>query len=184
MTRVFDLIFSIVGLVVLLPIFILLFIAGLLDTGSPLFMQKRIGKNQKPFTLIKFRTMRKDTESVATHLASASSVTKFGHFLRKTKLDEIPQLINVVLGQMSLVGPRPNLANQTELIEERKKRGIYDVLPGITGLAQVNKVDMSQPEKLAKIDEEMIHNLNVVNYFKYIVLTVTGSGSGDRIKPS
>lgn len=182
MLRALDFVLAIIGLALLWPILIILIVVGFFDTGSPLFLQRRIGKNQKPFTLIKFRTMRKDTESVATHLASASSVTKFGHFLRKTKLDEIPQLINVVSGQMSLVGPRPNLANQIELIEERNKRGVYNVLPGITGLAQVNKVDMSQPAELAKIDEEMIQNLNVVNYFKYILLTVTGSGSGDRIK--
>lgn len=182
MLRILDFVLAIIGLVLLWPILIILIVVGFFDTGSPLFLQRRIGKNQKPFTLIKLRTMHKNTASVATHLANSTSVTKYGHFLRKTKLDELPQLINVTLGQMSLVGPRPNLESQIELIEERSKRGVYDVLPGITGLAQINRVDMSQPEELAIIDEEMIQNLNVVNYFKYILLTVTGSGSGDRIK--
>ena len=101
------------------PILALLWILGWLDTGSPLFRQERVGRNQKPFTLVKFRTMRPDTASVATHLADASAVTKLGHFLRRSKLDELPQLWNVLKGEMSLVGPRPCLFSQTELIEER-----------------------------------------------------------------
>ena len=92
------------------------------------------------------------TQSMATHLVGASSVTKLGGFLRKTKLDELPQLINVLFGQMSLVGPRPCLFNQEELISERESRGVLDVRPGITGLAQVNEIDMSTPKLLAEWD--------------------------------
>lgn len=181
MCRFFDFLFSILGIIFLFPIFLVLVFIGLFDTGSPLFLQQRVGKNQKIFTLIKFRTMKKNTESVATHLASAASVTKYGSFLRRTKLDELPQLINVALGHMSLVGPRPNLANQTELIDERSLRGVYSVRPGITGLAQIQGIDMSTPEKLAATDQNMIENLSVKSYFIYIFKTLLGSGSGDRI---
>lgn len=144
----------------------------------------RVGKNQKPFMLIKFRTMTPETASVATHLASASSVTKFGVFLRKTKLDELPQLINVLKGDMSLVGPRPCLFNQKELIKAREKNSVFDVLPGITGLAQVHAIDMATPKKLAAWDRRMIEMMSVKNYLILIMQTVTGSGSGDKIKNS
>ncbi|MCQ4306538.1 sugar transferase [Pseudomonas stutzeri] len=181
MIRVFDFVFSLLGLVVGLPILLMLTIIGLFDTGSPVFRQVRVGRHQKPFTLVKFRTMRVDTASVATHLASNASITRFGHFLRKTKLDELPQLWNVLKGEMSLVGPRPGLFNQQELTEERAKRGVFEVRPGITGLAQVNEIDMSTPELLAETDQKMIRTLTLVNYFKYIFMTVAGKGAGDRI---
>ena len=126
--------------------------------------------------------MHVNTQSVATHLASAASITPFGHFLRKSKLDELPQLWNVLVGDMSLVGPRPNLFNQEELIEERDSRAVYSVRPGITGLAQIQKIDMSTPQILAETDAQMIQNFNTVVYFKYIFLTVFGKGFGDRIK--
>jgi len=123
-----------------------------------------------------------NTKSVATHLSNQASVTKFGSFLRKSKLDELPQLINVLTGDMSLVGPRPNLFNQTELIAERDKRGVYSVVPGITGLSQINEIDMSTPVELAIKDAEMLESLTVSDYFKYIFATVGGKGQGDRIK--
>lgn len=182
MTRFFDFIFSFFGLLVLFPIILILFFIGLFDTGSPLFLQKRVGKNKRPFTLIKFRTMRKDTQSVATHLANKNAVTTYGAFLRKTKLDELPQLLNVLLGDMSLVGARPNLYNQTELINEREKRGVYNYLPGITGLAQINEIDMSTPVELAEKDAEMYQSLTLKKYFYYIFATVGGKGQGDRVK--
>jgi len=125
--------------------------------------------------------MRKDTASVASHLASSSSITKFGHFLRRTKLDELPQLWNVLKGEMSLVGPRPGLFNQEQLTLEREKKGVYDARPGITGLAQLNDIDMSTPEKLAQVDAEMMKTMSLVNYFRYIFKTVCGGGSGDRV---
>jgi len=181
--RLFDVVFSLLGLTIGFPVLVLLTIIGLFDTGSPIFRQTRVGRHQKPFTLVKFRTMSVDTASVASHLASSSSITPFGHFLRRSKLDELPQLWNVLTGDMSLVGPRPGLFNQTELTEARAKLGVYDARPGITGLAQVNEIDMSTPELLAETDARMISSLNVGLYFSYIMQTVLGKGSGDRIKP-
>lgn len=182
MTRFFDILFSFFGLLILSPIIFLLFIIGLCDTGVPWFRQERVGANLKPFQLLKFTSMHVNTQSVATHLVQASVITNWGSFLRKSKLDELPQLYNVLKGDMSLVGPRPNLFNQLELIEERVKRGVYSIRPGITGLAQINKIDMSTPQLLAKTDAKMIDQLNVWYYFKYIFLTVFGKGFGDRVR--
>ena len=180
--RAFDFLFSVLGLVIGFPILVLLTLIGLFDTGSPIFTQERVGLNRKPFTLIKFRTMKKDTASVASHLASSASITKFGHFLRRTKLDELPQLWNVLKGEMSLVGPRPGLFNQEELTQAREAKGVFNVRPGITGLAQVNEIDMSTPQLLAETDAKMISTLNIKSYFQYILMTVIGKGSGDRVK--
>jgi lipopolysaccharide/colanic/teichoic acid biosynthesis glycosyltransferase len=178
----FDILFSILGLCFGLPILILLYIVGLFDTGSALFFQERVGRNLKPFVLVKFRTMKIDTVSVATHLAVSTSVTKFGRFLRKTKLDELPQLWNVLKGEMSLVGPRPCLYNQNELIDFRNQQNVFSVRPGITGLAQVNQIDMSTPELLARTDAKMIKEMSIKNYFKLLFQTVLGKGQGDRVK--
>ena len=164
------------------PIVLVLLIIGLFDTGSPIFRQERVGRGKKPFQLMKFRSMHVNAPSVATHLARASSITAFGSFLRKSKLDELPQLINVLKGDMSLVGPRPNLFNQEVLMAERDSRGVYAYRPGITGLAQINKIDMSTPQLLAITDAKMIQELNIITYFKYIFLTVFGKGFGDRIR--
>ncbi len=182
MIRTLDFFFALFGLLFALPFLVILYVIGLFDTGSPIFTQERVGRNKKPFTLVKFRTMKVDTASVASHLASSSSITPFGCFLRKTKIDELPQLINVLKGEMSLVGPRPNLFNQGILIKERDALGVYEVLPGITGLAQVQKIDMSTPKLLAKTDQQMIESLTVKKYLNYIVLTLVGSGRGDAVK--
>jgi len=179
--RVFDFVFSLLGLVCGFPVLLLLTVIGLFDTGSPIFRQERVGRHKKPFTLVKFRTMRKDTASVASHLASADAITPFGRFLRRTKLDELPQLWNVLKGEMSLVGPRPCLFNQQELIAEREQRGVLNARPGITGLAQVNDIDMSTPKLLAETDQAMLQSLTVGAYFKYIFMTVAGKGAGDRV---
>jgi lipopolysaccharide/colanic/teichoic acid biosynthesis glycosyltransferase len=182
MSRFFDIVFSFFGLLLLSPILIVLIIIGYFDIGSPIFRQERVGKDKKPFRLMKFRSMHVNAPSVATHLVQVSAITKWGSFLRKSKLDELPQLFNVLLGDMSFVGPRPNLFNQEELIEERSKRGVYSIRPGITGLAQINKIDMSTPELLAETDAMMISQLNIYFYFKYIFLTVFGRGFGDRVR--
>ncbi|WP_028866493.1 sugar transferase [Psychromonas hadalis] len=179
--RILDFLMAFFGLIVTFPILLIVTIIGYFDTGSPIFIQQRVGKNKKPFNLIKFRTMSVDTKSVASHLASSASITKLGGFLRKTKVDELPQLINVLKGEMSFVGPRPNLFNQEELIAERDSRGVYNVLPGITGLGQVSNIDMSTPKLLAETDLKMIESLSIKNYFKYIMQTATGSGSGDAV---
>ncbi|ENU5816015.1 sugar transferase [Vibrio fluvialis] len=181
MIRIIDFLAAFFGLLFLWPVLLLVFALGFLDTRSPIFVQERVGKNKKAFYLIKFRTMRVDTKSVASHLASVSSITRFGSFLRKTKLDELPQLINVLKGEMSLVGPRPNLFNQEELMAERGALGVYDVLPGITGLAQIQNIDMSTPKLLAQVDKDMIDTLTVKTYFRYILKTVLGSGAGDAV---
>lgn len=182
MLRILDFFLALFGLLFAFPFLVIIYIIGLFDTGSPIFTQERVGRNKKPFTLVKFRTMKVDTASVASHLASAASITPLGGFLRKTKLDELPQLWNVLKGEMSLVGPRPGLFNQEELTLERDKQKVFDVRPGITGLSQINEIDMSTPELLAKTDREMIDTMSIGNYFKYIFMTVAGKGFGDRVK--
>jgi O-antigen biosynthesis protein WbqP len=172
MIRLLDVVFSIFILILLFPLFILIFFIVFLDNGFPLFIQKRVGLNLKNFTLIKFRTMKMGTLSAGTHLIDSSNITRFGHFLRKFKLDELPQLLNVLMGDMSLVGPRPCLSNQKKLIIERKKRRVYKVKPGITGLAQVSGINMSRPVLLAKTDLKMIRRMNLFYYFYYIFKTI------------
>ncbi|OWK39233.1 putative sugar transferase EpsL [Pseudomonas oleovorans subsp. oleovorans] len=184
MLRFFDFTFALLGLIFAFPVLLAIYVLGLFDTGSPLFRQERVGRHQKPFVLVKFRTMKIDTASVASHLASSASITRMGAFLRKAKLDELPQLWNVLKGEMSLVGPRPGLFNQQELTTERAQRGVFDVRPGITGLAQVSDIDMSTPKLLAETDQRMIRELTLAHYFKYILMTVLGKGAGDRVRPS
>lgn len=182
MIRFVDILLSLAGLVFGAPVLLLIYCAGLFDTGSPLFFQERVGRYRRPFTLIKFRTMDIDTASVASHLASRSSVTRLGALLRKTKLDELPQLWNVLKGEMSLVGPRPGLFNQEQLLHERDIRKVFEARPGITGLAQVSGIDMSTPELLAETDAKMLRQLTLSYYFKLILMTVLGQGRGDRIR--
>lgn len=172
MIRFFDISFSLVGLVFLFPLLIFIWFLGLLDNGSPLYIQKRVGLNLKTFLLIKFRTMPINTKSTATHLMKNIKLTFFGYFLRKTKLDEIPQLFNVLLGNMSFVGPRPCLLNQRKLIYERKKRGVFKVKPGITGLAQISDINMKTPTLLSKTDQKMIKKMNLSFYFQIIFRTI------------
>ena len=172
MIRIFDFLFSIIGLIILLPLLVLIFLIGLFDNGSPLFIQSRVGYNLKSFLLIKFRTMPVGVKSVGTHLIKDIKLSSFGFFLRRTKLDEIPQLLNVLKGDMSLVGPRPCLFNQRKLISERKKRGVFEVRPGITGLAQISGINMKTPRLLAKTDQKMIENMSLYNYLYYIFKTI------------
>ena len=172
MIRIFDFLFSFIGLVFLSPLIILIFFIGLFENGSPLFIQKRVGQKLKPFSLFKFRTMPKGVRSAGTHLIKTIQLSSFGLFLRRTKIDEIPQLLNVFLGNMSLVGPRPCLFNQRKLINERKKRGVFKVRPGITGLAQISGINMKTPTLLAKTDQKMIKKMNLYNYFYYIFKTI------------
>jgi O-antigen biosynthesis protein WbqP len=182
MIRLLDFMLALLGLIFGFPVLLAIYLIGLLDTGSPIFIQERVGRNKTPFALVKFRTMSLDTASVASHLASNSFITPLGGFLRKTKLDELPQLWNVLKGDMGLVGPRPNLFNQEELIKERELLNIYNVRPGITGLSQISNIDMSTPKLLAATDSKMIDNLTIISYFEYIIKTVLGKGYGDRVK--
>lgn len=172
MIRFYDFLFSLIGLIFLFPLLILIFFIDLLDNGSALFIQKRVGQNLKSFLLVKFRTMPINTKSSGTHLVKNIKLTSFGYFLRRTKIDEIPQLFNVLMGDMSLVGPRPCLLNQRKLISERKKRGVFKSRPGITGLAQISGINMKTPILLSKTDQKMIKKMNLYNYFYYIFRTI------------
>lgn len=180
--RILDFFAAVLGLSILSPMLLVILIVGFFDTGSPLFFQQRVGRYKKAFTLVKFRTMRVDTPSAASHLVGSNSITAMGKFLRRSKLDELPQLWNVLLGDMSLVGPRPCLFSQQELIEVRDRLGVYNVRPGITGLAQLSGIDMSTPDLLAKIDCQMVQSLSLKSYFKYIVQTIAGRGAGDAVR--
>ena len=182
MLRVFDVTIALFGLIVVSPLLLFIFLIGVFDTGSPIFLQIRMGRHQKPFTLVKFRTMHIGTPSTESHFAKTTSITRLGLILRRTKLDELPQLWNVLKGEMSLVGPRPCLINQTELIVERAMRGVFDVRPGITGLAQVNNIDMSTPKLLAETDARMLHDLTLAFYLKCIFVTLIGKGFGDGVR--
>ncbi len=182
MIRLVDIILSALGILISLPLLAVFILAGFVDSGSPIFQQARVGQNLETFTMFKLRTMRIDTHSVPSHLADVAAVTPFGRFLRRTKLDELPQLWNVLAGDMSLVGPRPGLPNQVELTNARDALHVFDARPGITGLAQVSGIDMSTPELLAQTDARMIAEMSLYNYFKYIGLTCAGRGSGDRVK--
>lgn len=182
MIRTFDFILALLGIVLLAPLSGFIFLLCYWDTGFPLYRQYRVGLHKKKFLLVKFRTMYLNTRSVATHELTKNSVTKFGRFLRKSKLDEIPQLWNVLTGDMSLVGPRPSLLQQHEVIEAREIKNIFSIKPGITGLSQIRKIDMSTPEILAATDAEMLSETPLKRYFKYILLTLMGMGMGDRLK--
>ena len=153
-----------------------------LDSPGPgIFAQARIGKGGKPFTVYKFRTMKRGTRQAGTHEMSADSVTRMGSFLRKTKLDELSQVFNIIRGDLSLVGPRPCLPVQTQLIEERQKRGVFSVRPGISGLAQINNVDMSDPVKLARWDARYIAQRSLPSELKIAASTFLGRGASDKI---
>lgn len=151
--RAFDVAASLVGLILLGWLVLVLALAVRLSSPGPgIFTQTRVGRHRRPFTCYKLRTMNAGTAAVPTHLAPVVAVTPFGRWLRRTKLDELPQLWNVLQGEMSLVGPRPCLPSQIELIAHRDRLGAYDVRPGITGPAQVRGIDMSDPARLAAID--------------------------------
>ena len=180
--RILDVFLAAVGLVFFLPFMLLIFFVGLRENGSPIFVQWRLGRFEKPFMIFKFRTMKIQTPNTASHLVNSDSITSIGFVLRRYKLDELPQLVNVLLGDMSLVGPRPNLPNQHDLIRARRQKNIFDVRPGLTGLATIKNIDMSDPILLATTDLQMIQTLNLLNYFKYIFLTIFGHGRGDAVE--
>ena len=171
--RALDIVTAAAGLILLAPV--LLVIAVLVAVSSPgpaLFRQERVGKDERIFNCNKFRTMHLGTRQRATHEISPSAVTQVGSFLRAHKLDELPQLWNVLAGEMSLVGPRPCLPNQQRLIAERRKRNVFSVRPGITGLAQVQGVDMSDPVRLAEIDQTYVRTRSLGMDLRLIVKTI------------
>ncbi|MBC7792817.1 MAG: sugar transferase [Clostridia bacterium] len=150
--------------------------------GPAIFAQTRVGKNGRPFVCYKLRTMAANTPQLASHEVGRSAVTPLGNILRKTKLDELPQLWNVLRGDMTLVGPRPCLTTQSALITCREERGVFTVRPGITGLAQVQGVDMSEPEALASIDAEYVASQSLIGDLRIMLQTFSGRGSGDRTR--
>lgn len=170
--RTFDIVLSCIGLVILGPILLITIPFARLETGgSGIFRQSRIGQEQRTFNMYKIRTMRKGTKEQPTHEVTSDCVGIVGRFLRRSKLDEVPQLINVLMGDMSLVGPRPCLACQTKLIEARSRTGAFRGKPGITGIGQVRKVDMSKPAALAKIDGEYVASASLMLDFSLILAT-------------
>ncbi|MBB4172745.1 lipopolysaccharide/colanic/teichoic acid biosynthesis glycosyltransferase [Sulfitobacter noctilucicola] len=170
-------------IVLLSPVWIIAaFLIAFEDGGSPLLSQKRVGRHKKVFYCYKLRTMHTETKHVASHDASTSQITKIGKVLRKTGLDELPQLLNIIKGDMNFVGPRPCLPSQSELIAAREAEGVFEIRPGVTGLAQIQGVDMSEPAKLAAIDSKYVRNRTFLMDLKIIRATLGGKGSGDAIK--
>lgn len=150
--------------------------------GPAIFSQDRLGRGEVVFTCLKFRTMAAGSPNIASHDASSAWITPIGRFLRRSKLDELPQLLNVLLGHMSIVGPRPCLPSQQDLITERRQRGVFSARPGITGLAQVAGVDMSEPVRLADIDASYIKTQSLLGDLRLMILTIVGSGDGDAVR--
>lgn len=180
--RATDLSFAVTTILLFWWLMVLVWVAIQLESKGPgIFAQERIGRHASAFTCYKFRTMKQGTEQVGTHDVSTYAVTKLGKFLRRTKLDELPQVWNILRNEMSLIGPRPCLPMQRELIEQRKARGIYDVKPGITGLAQVNDIDMSNAVQLAQWDSRYIKLQSLLADLQILLLTLTGRGNGDRV---
>ena len=175
--RIIDIIFSILGLVILIPVFLIVSIAIKIESKGPvIFKQKRIGKGKKYFTIYKFRTMRSDTpKDMPTHMLKNANgcITKVGNILRKTSLDELPQLVNILKGDMSIIGPRPALWNQDDLVAERDKYHANDIRPGLTGWAQVNGRDELEIPIKAKYDGEYVEKVSlgfdIKIFFKTII---------------
>ena len=174
--------FVLIGLIILMPVILLSYLIVIIEDGFPgIFVQERLGKNKKKFNLYKIRTMYKDTPNLGTHEVKNIQQLKTGYFLRKFKIDELPQLFNYLKGDIALIGPRPGLPNQNKLKLNRERNGVFNIKPGITGLSQVLGYNMSQPEILAKIDQIYIFDKNIkldviiffatfLNYFKKMLL--------------
>jgi len=182
--RILDFVLSFIALIMLSPVFLIIAILIKLDSKGPvLFKQKRVGKNKKHFYILKFRTMKVDTpKDTPTHMLQNPEkyITRVGKFLRKTSLDELPQIINILKGDMSIIGPRPALWNQYDLIEERDKYGANDVYPGLTGWAQINGRDELPIEVKARYDGEYVQKMSfwmdVKCFFGTIISVIKADG--------
>ena len=185
MKRIIDIFLSFVGLILLSPLFLLLIIFIKIDSKGPiLFKQKRIGINKTYFYILKFRTMRIDTpKDMPTHLLEnpAQYITRMGKFLRKTSLDELPQIINILKGEMSIIGPRPALWNQYDLIKERDKYKANNILPGLTGWAQINGRDELPINVKARLDGEYVRNMSLYMDIKCFIGTIRGVIKGKGV---
>ncbi|APZ49250.1 lipid carrier--UDP-N-acetylgalactosaminyltransferase [Jeotgalibaca sp. PTS2502] len=183
--RLIDFILSLLGLVILSPVFLILIIAIKLDSPGPiLFKQKRVGINKSYFYILKFRTMKIDTpKDMPTHLLTNPDqyITKVGKFLRKTSLDELPQIINILKGEMSIIGPRPALWNQYDLIEERDKYGANDVPVGLTGWAQINGRDELEIDVKASLDGEYAKKISLWMDIKCFFGTIFSVAKSDGV---
>lgn len=180
--RLADILVGLAVLTIALPLLLGLALAIRRDSPGPaIFTQVRVGRQEKPFTLFKFRTMAVGTRQVGTHEVTGASVTRFGAKLRHYKLDELPQAWNLLVGNLTLVGPRPCLPIQQELVSERRRRGVNAVKPGLTGLAQVLGVDMSDPVRLAELDAAYVANRGVALDLALLARTFLGAGKGDRV---
>ncbi len=183
--RLFDIFVSLSAILLLLPVMVIVAIAVRRSSPGPaLFIQARVGKGERPFNCYKFRTMAMGAPLAGSHDVSESWITPTGRWLRTTKLDEIPQLFNVLKGDMSLAGPRPCLPTQHEVIRARRELNVFNVRPGITGLAQLASVDMSTPDVLAEADRKYIDTQRFSSDLGIIFATVAGKGSGDAVSRS
>jgi O-antigen biosynthesis protein WbqP len=184
MKRAFDVVASAVGLAISWPLILVLAVLIRRDSDGPgIFAQSRVGRHGRAFQCYKLRTMRNDTPHLPSHDVMASQITPVGRFLRRSKLDELPQLWNVLRGDMSLVGPRPCLPSQTLLVSERMRRSVLDLRPGITGLAQINDIDMSDPVRLAVADAQYLATQSFLLDLEILFRTVFGrAGQGDRVR--
>lgn len=182
MKTAFDHTTAFIGLLLTAPIIAaLMFAIRCTSKGPALFIQDRVGKDGAVFRCYKLRTMYIGTVNVPTHMVDANQTTPFGFYLRKAKIDELPQLWNILCGEMSFVGPRPCLPSQKELMEERRRRGVLALLPGVTGLAQVEGIDMSDPVRLAEKDSEYLRKRSFTTDLKLIWRTIAlGTGQGGR----
>ncbi len=179
MKRAFDVSACALFLAFFWPVLLIIIVAIRLQSpGKAIFAQVRVGENGRLFTCYKLRTMYSGTANLPTHQVRASAVTPLGEHLRRFKIDELPQLWNVLIGDMSLVGPRPCLPSQIELVDARRRLGVLEVRPGITGLAQVSGVDMSDANRLAEIDARYVRTQSLLGDFRLIWATLRGQGVG------
>lgn len=173
----------VLALALAFPALILVAVFGILvrleSSGPAIFRQKRVGRGLREFTIFKLRTMKTGTADLPSHVAGTTHMSRIGPFLRRFKLDELPQLLNVIRGDMSFVGPRPCLPSQSELIEERDRLGVFAIRPGITGVAQVLGYDMSNPQKLAQVDAQYLSTWRLTTDLRLLASTIMGKGHGD-----
>lgn len=183
MKRLLDIALALLLLPFALTLVAFAAVAIKLDSRGPaLFKQVRVGKDRRPFTMFKLRTMQIGTAQRASHEIGSTQITRVGRWLRRTKIDELPQLLSVLQGHMSFVGPRPCLPAQHELVAERDARGVFSVRPGITGRAQLTGIDMSSPRELAEADAAYVADQSLSGDICLIIRTALGRGSGDTVR--